>query len=182
MAAKRRLDFTTPSRKRRKAAPMVLYRNVGTKPEMKTLVTTTTYVADTTDVRSICTMAAGSASGQRVGNRIKVWCVEGLVACSASTPIRLDIMTYDTSGSITYTYDGALDRRKLFPVFSKFLINGTTQAAAGYQFFHRLPYGIVVRYPDDSSTGGCHNDIVACLATPGAETITGYFRIWYTDV
>lgn len=159
---------------------MVLYR--GPRTEMKHLTTTTVYTATTANAFVINNPVQGPAQNERIGNKIKVHFIEAVIACTASTPIRLDlVLPNDSNVAFTATYDGALDRRSVNPLLTRFLHNGTTTAAAGTLISHRLPFGIVTKHLDGTNATPNKNAIIVCLSTPVAQTITGYFRTWYTD-
>lgn len=182
MAAKRRLDFNTPRGKRAKAAPtqMVMYRSP--KSEMKHLTTNITYSAATVAGFVVNNPVQGPGVNERIGNKIKCWYIEGIIACTASTPIRLDIiMPNDPTALFTVTFDQVLDRRILSVLGTKFLTNGTGFAASGAELRHKLPLGVVTKFGDGTAASLNKNAIYCVLSTPAAQTITGQFRCWYTD-
>lgn len=182
MVAKRRLDFGTPRGKRVKGSPpaLVLYRTP--KTETKFITTAINHVGSTGTSTVVNNPAQGSGFDQRIGNQIKCWFLEGVVACTASTPIRLDvIIPNDPGAGFLASFDGALDRRQMTVLATKFLTNGTSFAASGAVVRHKFPLGVVTKFSDATAGSINRNTIYCVLTTPSAQTITGYFRVWYKD-
>lgn len=159
---------------------MVLYR--APRTEIKHVTNTITYVGATSQAIYINNPVQGPGVNERIGNKIKVLYIEAVIACTASTPIRLDlVLPNDATSAFTPVFDGPLDRRIMSVMKTQFLTNGTSVAASGAVIGHKLPYGLNVRYTDGTAGSINKGTILAGLSTPSAQTITGYFRVWYTD-
>jgi len=180
MVAKRALNFGTPNSKRQKTAPMVVYR--GVKPEMKYFDTIIVHTAALSSSRRINNISTGTNFNERVGNRIKMHHIEGVIVGSGSQPVRLELlMANDASITSGPNFADAVDRNAQSHLKTVFLHNGTQPNLNGYWLQHKLPYGVVSRYGDSSASSCNSNAIILSLSCPVASTITGYVRIWYTD-
>lgn len=183
MTAKRALNFAmTPSKRQKTGTNAPLYRVI--KPEMKYFDTPIDdHITQLTSARRINNIATGTGHNQRIGSKIKIWHIEGVVVSSNSQPVRIEIFLPNDAtvvGNVPYAAD--LDRKSNAHLKTQFLHNGSHQNLQGYWLQHKLPYGVVSRYSDTSSSSLCAGSIVVSLAVPVATTITGYFRVWYTDV
>ena len=182
MVAKRALNFGTPSRKRARIQPtMVLYRSP--RPEMKFFETTFAYAGIATLNLDLNEMAQGSNVNERVGNKIKVWSIEFILAQAAGDPIRVDLLMPNlVTDNPSHTFSQAVDRKKFNVLLTKFLHSGANENSRGCIVRHKLPYGVVTKFFDSGANSCNSNLIMAHITTPSATTVTGYFRIWYTDV
>lgn len=182
MAAKRSLDFGTPRRKRTRIQPtLVLYR--GVKPEMKYLTTTITYSAAVAGTYDINGVPQGGAEDNRIGAKIKIWSIEYVLAQASGDPIRVDLLLNNVSGgTISHAYDGAIERNKVTVLDTRFLHSGADENSRGVLIRKKLPFGVVSKYTAALGSSVNHNQMVARITTPSSTTVSGYFRIWYTDV
>lgn len=181
MTAKRSLNFGTPSGKRQKSQPtMVVYR--GLKPEMKFFTTTLTHSTSTSTSVSIAAPSQGTAVNQRVGAKIKVWRIEYVVAQASGNPVRVDLLINNLAGAtISSTYDSEVDRNNVALIKTRFHTSGSNNSSLGSYVSHKLPYGVICKYGGSAGTTINTNQIVAHVTTPSSTTVTGYFRIWFTD-
>lgn len=186
-AAKRRLNFgNTPaarSAKRARRADVVVVR--GNKAEMKSSTTTVAYSAATADTFAISNIAAGSGRGFRIGNKIKVWAIEYFLGSSDSANIRVDILNSSSgtaSPTVSHTYYTEVNRDDYQLIETHTLHNGTLINSNGCYQVIKLPVGINCKYNGTLSTNCITNQLLAHITTPSSATVSGYFRIWYTDV
>ena len=180
MVAKRALNFGTPSRKRTKAQPYVLYR--GLNPEMKYHDQIIPYSAKTTVTLNLCDVAQGTDVDERIGAKIKVWRIEYFLAQVSGDPIRVDLLISNIAGHVfAHGYDGSIDRQRCSHLKTSVLHSGSSLNSRGALVHHKLPYGVVVKYSGILGSTVNANQLIAQVTTPTATTITGYFRIWYTD-
>jgi len=178
--AKRALNFGTPNAKRQKTnSTMVVYR--GLKPEMKYIDTPIVHTTSIGTSWRINNIASGAASDQRVGTKIKMHHIEGVIVGSASQPVRIEIYNaFDASVTGVVPFGAAIDRKTASHLRTIFMHNGCNPNLNGYWLQHKLP-GTVARYADTSSSSCNSNAITVSLSLPVAATVTGYLRLWYTD-
>lgn len=185
MVAKRRLDFSTPSRKRLKSKStqtMVLYR--GPRTEMKYVdVAITAHAASTASATPICYVGNSTGRSGRVGNYIKVHRVQGMIAIdgsSESIKVELSIPSDPTvAPGISYLGMTDLDANKL--LFSQLLHTGTEPNPLGFNLNYKLPMGLICHYAGATGNTINRGNLHLCLATKTASTIVGTVRVWFTD-
>lgn len=185
MVAKRRLDFTSPARKRRKTNAMVVYR--GPRTEMKFVDTVISHggggVPATSSAGPICYVGNSTGRAGRIGNRIKVHRIQAMIAIdSASESVKLElVLPKDPTVAPAVTYVGLTDQDVNTTIFHKLLHTGTEPNPLGYSLNYKLPMGLICQY--GGSTGSTINrgNLHICLATKSASTIVGTVRVWFTD-
>lgn len=182
MVARRRLDFTSPSKKRRTTnQPLVLYR--GLRPEMKFFDTAIPYNSKTTLSTCVNLLSVGGSNGDRIGTRIKMYRIQARIYQTVNTtPVRIDIIipnVPDVGPTISYASltNHLVDRS----IFTKYLHSGTTNAPLGYFLNHKLELPLTAKYGGNTGTDINHNAIYFVMSTPATETITCNVRVWYTD-
>jgi len=154
------------------------------KGEMKFFDTPINHLAtDTVTTYRLNNIPQGTDFNERIGLKIKLHYVEGIIIGSSSQPIRLELYSAnDASITPSCGYSQQIDRRLLNQHKTVFLHNGTENNLQGYHLKHNLPYGINCRYNTDVASSLNAGSLVCSLAVPIATAITGYFRVWYTDV
>ena len=182
MVARRRLDFSTPVAKRARHEPaMVLYR--GVRPEMKFLVTNIAHTATTGSTLTLNQVTQGTTISGRVGAKIKIWRIDYILANSTGNSFRVDLVINNITGStITHAYTDPVNRNSLTLLTTKFHHAGSIPNARGANVSHKLPVGVISKFTSAAGTTVNHNQILARVTTQATETITGHFRIWYTDI
>jgi len=83
---------------------------------------------------------------------------------------------------VTHTYDQPVDRNSQSVLKTSFLHGGINPNSRGAHVQHKLPLGIITKFRAAAGSTLNSNEIVARITSPATTTITGYFRIWYTDV
>ena len=182
MVAKRALNFGTPTAKKQRVEPtMVIYR--GVKPEMKYFDVIPDYAAKTDVTVTLNDVTQGTGVQNRVGGKIKIWRIEySLTESSSFATVCVDLLINNTAGgTIPHTYPFMADRRTVTQLKRTFHQSGTSNGPKGMFVSHKLPLGIVSKFAGAAGTTINHNQIVARILTPASETITGNFRIWFTD-
>jgi len=176
-SAKRALNFgSTPAGKRMKAPPVSTYRLV--KPEMKHLATQVSIVADSN--LFINSIDSGPDVNDRIGVKVKIMHIEGVISCPK--PCRVDILhTNAVSGAPTHGYSGAVDRTKFNVLDTMFFSPNTDSVTQGHKINHKLPYGLISKYNDASGANINKGKILARITTNATTSVSGYFRVWYTD-
>jgi len=183
MVAKRRLNFGDSGRAKRPCqdAPLVLYR--GVKPEMKYFTTTVVYAAAVSVSLIINRIDQGTAVFDRIGSKVKIWHVEYvLVGDAAGALFRCDVLLNNTTPQlVTHTYDQPVDRNSQSVLKTTFHHVGQNMNARGALVRHKLPLGLITKFRSSAGSTLNSNELVARITSPAVTTITGYFRIWYTD-
>jgi len=184
MVAKRRLNFggSGSAKRARQDAPMVIYR--GPKPEMKYFTVFPLYVSAVSVSTIINRIDQGTAVFNRIGSKVKIWHIEYvLVGDTSGASFRCDLLLNNTTPQlVTHTYDEPVDRNSQSVLRTTFFHGGTNNNARGAHIQHKLPLGIITKFRAASGSTLNSNEIVARITSPATTTITGYFRIWYTDV
>ena len=183
MTAKRALNFGTPStskRRRTMGATTVVLRT-GPKPEMKHTSYTLAHSAVANANLSLSTLAQGSDVNNRIGNKVKIWRITGQI--NSDEPIKAHLlMPYDASATPAtgFSSTNVTDQMnyKIWCLNPSDVTNGPNVYDINYKF----PSGIVVRYGSSTSTDVIKNHLYFQTNTPSATTVSGYIRIWYTDV
>lgn len=182
MSAKRALIFDAPSAKKRRTMtprPRTLVRV--SKPEMKHISFLLSHTATTGANLDITAIPQGSDVNERIGNKIKIWRISGVVNCTVPTLAHL-IMPYDASTTPTNTYSAAtVVNDNMY--FNTYCLNPHTTANANcFEINHKFPMGLVTRYGDGTATDIVKNKLVFQTNCPTTATVNGFIRVWYTDV
>jgi len=181
-SAKRRLNFGSRSAKRPRRGDVYVMR--GPKSEMKYHTQTITYSAATAANFKINSIAASASSNGRIGSKVKIHYIEAVLAQAAgnNSVVRCDLLIPNDASTLpAHAFDDPVQRVDNSLLKTQFMSGGTVNHHQGCIWGHKLPYGVVSRF-GDSGSGNCNsNAIVARITTPVNATITGYFRVWYTD-
>jgi len=182
MVAKRALNFGTPLyTKRQRRAPSVVVFS-GVKPEMKNFIRDVSHSAVTSSSYFLNNIAQGTSVDGRIGAKIKIYRIEYVLAQISGDPIRVDLLINNTAGGTpSHAYDEDISRNLHTVLDTRFLHSGASLNSRGAMVSKKLPYPIVAKYTGATATCN-YNQIVAHLTTPVATTVTGYFRIYYTDI
>lgn len=182
-SAKRKLNFgPSPYAKRRKTMAYIPQPYRVIKPEMKHVVIPLVHAA-AGSIRSLTAIASGADNGQRVGNKIRIYNIEYVVSGGTPFSSRLDLCVGNDAtlpGAPIVTFDTALDRQAYTSLKTRFMNNGSA-SQAGFMGFHKIPGGLLVKYGGPTAASVNSNNLLANVATPSSATLSGYFRIWYTD-
>lgn len=158
---------------------MVLYR--GIKPEMKHFQTLLTHSSTTNSVRRINLVPNGSGLFERQAAKIKIHHIEMVLASTES--IRMTILLPNNEGATpSLTYAQSVTRENDNVIKDVFLHSGSSPDARGALVQHKLPLGMVSKFNGTAGTDINSNVLWVVLNQPSNGTITGYFRIWFTDV
>ena len=178
------LNFGTPNRKRprRFQQPVMLYRSI--KPEMKNLVTTLAYGPAINLTLGLNVVSQGAATFERIGSKIKIWRIDYMIEnVNNSNAVRVTLQIPNIVGAAsTQNFASSVDRESFTLLKDTIYHSGTAQSPRGILQSHQLPVGVVSKYAGVAGTTINHNQIQARITTSGTETLSGYFRIWYTDV
>ena len=179
MTAKRALNFGTPASKRRRTGNTVVLR-AGPKPEMKHASYIVSHTGATFANLSLSTMAQGTSVNNRVGNKIKIWRITGVLTSAAPVKAHL-LMPYDPSATPTSGFSStSVSDQMNYKIWT--LNPSITGSANVFDVNYRFPSGIVVRYGSSTSTDILKNHLYFQTNTGASSTVNGQIRIWYTDV
>lgn len=169
-----------PNKRQKMTRQQVIYRM--SKPEMKHLAFPITHVSTLNSNTNCFEVAQGSTNLARVGNKIKIWNVQAVLAFDQA--IRVDLLLPVDQGATApgYNYNLPEDRDE-FTLLGTYILNpqngGNTQMG---RISHRLPMGLVTRYTGSTGASCNKNGIIARITSPvNTATVNGYFQIWYTD-
>ena len=181
MVAKRALNFGTPSSKRRRVnQPLVLYRSP--KAEVKNFVYAISYSTVTSASYFINSINQGTAINERVGARIRIHKIDYVLAQSGGEPVRVDLLVNNVAGyTAAHAFTNSVDHNRYSLLSTRFLHSETSSNSKGCFVKQNLPYPITSKYTTGTGSTINQGQIVARLATPTNATITGYFRVYYTD-
>jgi len=176
------LDFGTPRRQRRRQAPLLLYRSV--RPEIKyKQFNVTAYNNISAATFFISAIGQGSDVQDRIGARVKIYKVEYILAQTSGESIRVDLSINNVAGSTpSHTFTQAANRTTQTMLSTKFLHSGANLNSRGAMVLYKLPYPLLSKYTSSSAASGSSGQLVAHVTTPTTTTVTGYFRVYYTDV
>jgi len=180
-AAKRALDFSgTPRASKRTRGNPQSYRLV--RPEMKHLSTSIAHTSTSASNLFINEINSGSDVNDRIGVKCKIQHIEAIV--SSQDPIRVDILhTNAVSGAPVHTFTGPVDRTK-FNVLETYVFSPNDPSKKdAWKINYKLPYGLISKYNDGAGVNINKGKIlvrITCNST--SAIVTGYFRVWYTDV
>jgi len=147
---------------------------------MKHLATQVVHTATNESNLFINSIDSGPDVNDRVGVKAKIMHIEGIVG--AINPFRVDILHQNAvSGAPTHGFTGAVDRTK-FNVLETFCFNPDSSQSSAYKINHKLPYGLIAKYNDASGSNINKGKILVRLTCSFNQNISGYFRVWYTDV
>lgn len=182
MVARRRLDFSTPasaSKRQKTAPPLILYR--GPKTEMKYFDTNIPYTGLT--ATSVCINLVDTATIRRIGNKIKIHRITGIVTeTSSANTVRVMLLLPKVAATApTVNFGQPNDPAEMLTLYDKFHNNGTNAGATGSHINVKLPLGIVAHYDGTLGTSIQRNAIYMAVATVANENIVINARIWYTD-
>lgn len=182
-SAKRALQFGsgTPAKRQRMTTRSMSRRVYGIKPEMKDFSVTVSHSAATASDHLLSAINNGSAEYERIGAKVKFWNIE----CCFVSPesFRLDLyIPNDPTTTSTHTYSTAMDSESYTKLGTYYFNNNVSGKYEGQYFFHKLPLGVVSKWSGTAGTTVVKNAIQARITTHSSTTVTGYFRLWYTDV
>lgn len=180
-SAKRALNFGSTPRKRARMTTRSQSRRVyGTKPEMKYHVLNVTHVTSNATTQSINEIPGGPGVLQRVGAKVKIWNIEWVLACQVPTRVDL-ILANQASDTPTNTYPSAIDRTE-FNQIEMMQLHPPTTSTAAFSGNVKLPLGLIAKYNLTAGSSINKGKLYARITSQTNQTVTGYFRIWYTDV
>lgn len=167
------------ARKRIKTVPRTM---VVMKPEMKHSAAVISYSAITFAALPIMQLGTGTSRQSRVGNKIKLHAIEIFLSNTGGAPIRCDLVQpIDDTTTPAYTFAGVLDRSINQVISENQLAPGSNNPSEVWQYYHRFTPPRNVTYKD-ATLGSCQKgNIHLCLSTPSSATISGYYRLWFTD-
>ena len=181
MVAKRMLDFGTPRRVRRRQAPVVLYRSI--RPEIKYKQFNLTYSTVASTTQFLSSIGQGSGVDERIGAKVKIYKVEYILAQTSGDPIRVDISINNVADATpAHTFSQAANRTTQTMLSTKFLHSGANLNSRGGMVVVKMPYPVMSKYTGSGSDTVSSGQVIAHITTPTTTTITGYFRVYYTDV
>jgi len=157
-----------------------IYR--GNKTEMKFFDTDIVHASTTGSSTTINFVPNTTAVQGRVGNKIKIWRVEMMLASSNSTPILVRlVLPKDPTAFVLPTFTTFIDPGTATVLKTQYLHNGAQPNTSGYHCNHKLPLGLVSEYNDIAGTDLTKNNLLAVFNQPIGGTINGTTRIWFTD-
>lgn len=183
MVAKRALNFGTPrsKRARKSVSSMLLYRPL--TPEVKFNDLPIVYNSASAATFFINSINQGTAVFNRVGAKVKVYKVEYVIAQASGDPVRVDLLLNNVAGSSpAHTFDTSINRRLFSILSTKYLHSGASLNSRGALVTYNLPYPVIAKFGDALGSTINAGQIAARITTPSATTVTGYFRVFYTDV
>lgn len=174
--AKRSQNFSEGANKRRKT--MAVSRR-SPKPECKEGIVSISYTGATLANFHLTAVPTGADQAQRLGAKIKSLRIDCAMQ-SANGPIKVDLYIPKAVGTLfTGVYSDPMDPDSFILLKSFFVNSGQNEFNREGMFYsHKLPYGVVTSY---DTTNVRRNPIYARITTPSADTVTGYFRLWYVD-
>lgn len=177
--AKRALNFgPTPMTKRRRTVPVSTARYRLSKPEMKAADFSITHTSVSESNTDLSQLSLGTGVNNRVGSRVKAWRIQGRF--TASQPIRIELlMMNDASDSPTNTAITLYNYRRAVNLGT--YIYDLQVSNSLVDFDHKLPIGLNMTYDGTASTDIVRNKVVARITTATATTVSGEFRLYFTD-
>ena len=153
----------------------------GSRPEMKTFSRPLVHTATTLSEITFNNIAQGVASGQRIGSKIKVLRLEGMLRCATNSVRATVYAPKDVNEVLGASLEGPIDRDKYWVLRDYWLHTGTINDNRGAFFSHKLPLGAIAEYGGSSGASHRKNKFYLRLQTTGAADVTGYIRTWYID-
>ena len=180
MSARRALEFSTPgSAKRRKNTPgvtSVIYR--GVRPEMKAADYPVTHTSTTAFNLHMTGLAQGTGVFERIGNKVKVWRIEGIV--KADVPVRIQILAPNDAKTAPFNTNDKLFNYRSDRLLAEYVLDA--QVANSWKHVnYKLPLGQNAVYNGSVSGSIVKGSIYVRLLTAASTTLGGEFRIYYTD-
>jgi len=123
----------------------------------------------------------GVTTANRIGNKIKIWHVDGFLESFSTIPIRGDLYVPNnaTSTSIN-TFSSAVNRAENWTCKSWCQTEGGSPGLHGYFWSYKFPLGLVTKYTPTTNNPNS-NALQLRLTSQSATSSGGYARIWYTD-
>jgi hypothetical protein len=163
------------------------------KPESKYANRNITHIGVTNSTTVLTAIAAGSgSSGGRDGRKIKLKSFETKFQVDTSQSSFYRIIYYvpktasDTL-SLANAYS-AIENDSIWVLHDRFFLfsaaGGTpvsnTNAVQTYR--HSFPMGLNVEFDGDATSDFVKNPVKMLILTPGATSVLGHTKVWYTDV
>ena len=182
-----RSAYVTPNTPRKRARTTrdastqttVIYQ--GSRPEMKTYSRAIVHTAATLTELRFNQISQGTGPGQRIGSKIKVLRLEGMIRCPL-TSVRLTIYApKDVNEVMGASLEGPIDRDKFWVIKDWWLHSNTSADNRGHFFHHKFPLGANSEYVGTNGSGLRKNSFLLRIQTTGSTDATGYMRCWYID-
>jgi len=155
----------------------------GPRTEMKRIETGISHFATTSNTE--CTaIVQGRDVNERIGNRVKVLRIEGLIRSTTDKVLRVTLCSpKDNSTAPANTISSALDLDDFWVVKDWFLNAGTEVNNRGHMFNIKFPMGAVTQFgaPTAGTSDYRKNRFILRIVSEGTDTVIGYVRTWYID-
>jgi len=182
-----RAAYVTPNTPRKRARTTrdastqttVIYQ--GSRPEMKTFSRAIIHSATTLSETRFNQISQGTGPDQRIGSKIKVLRLEGMMRCSTNSVRATIYSPKDVNEVLGASLEGPIDRDKYWVLKDWWLHTGTVNDNRGAFFSHKLPLGANSEYTSTGGTGLRKNLFWLRIQSTGNADVTGFMRCWYID-
>ena len=158
----------------------------GSKTEMKNRVVSIIHTTSLNSVTRINAITQGSAINQRIGSKVKVLRVEGLIRSTTDKSLRATLYSPKTGSAVSLapSLDGPVDLNDYWVVKDWWMHNGTSPNGRGAFFSHKFPMGVITEFAIGSTAADADfrkGMLLLRIQATSSDTVQGYVRCWYVD-